>query len=166
VIRWEHSIGKQWPSAALGSKRNAPSAGNRGVLALERASNPKLCTECRRKTQGKTIMDSHHIAGRANSDITISISVNDHRARLSEDQKDWPSETLKNRDGSPLLIAAACIRGYADVMVYLVHKLLLWIAEMLELLNTHLVNNYGCEWWVNTNISQYARKKEKRNERA
>jgi hypothetical protein len=44
-------------------------------------------------------MHDHHIGGRANSDVTMPVPVNDHRD-LTEDQRDWPTATLENRDGS------------------------------------------------------------------
>jgi hypothetical protein len=52
-------------------------------------------------------MDAHHVAGKANSPITVPVPVNDHRACLSVAQADWPKSTLMNAHGSPLLAAAA-----------------------------------------------------------
>ena len=105
-------------------------------------------------------MDNHHIAGNANSDLTISIRANDHRAHLSEDQKDWPAETLENPDGSPLLMASASIRGFIDVDLYLIEQLLSWIAEMLETLNAYLIVQLGPKWWIQTEINRFASRKE------
>ena len=102
-------------------------------------------------------MDEHHVAGKANSDVRMPAPVNDHRARLTEDQRDWPTATLQNRDGSPLLAAAGCIRGYADTIVYLVEKLLLWIADMLELLDKMHVQASGPKWWEGTEVEKFAR---------
>ena len=48
--------------------------------------------------------DKHHISGKANSDVTILVPVNDHRAQISVDQYDWPKRTLENPEGSPLLL--------------------------------------------------------------
>jgi hypothetical protein len=104
-------------------------------------------------------MENHHIAGKANCDLTISVYANDHRSELSEDQKDWPPEVLENPDGSPLLMAAACIRGFIDTVVYLMEQLLLWVAELLVALNTHLTEKLGPNWWANTKIETFVRKR-------
>jgi hypothetical protein len=147
----------------LGEQKECTSCGEGRALALERKSHPRLCTECRKESEGKTALEDHHMAGRANSDATIPVPANDHRAVLSEDQKDWPSETLGNPDGSPLLIAAACIRGFIDTILYLVEELLLWIADLLETLNRHMVEQHGPKWWLNTEVEKFARRKRKPN---
>jgi hypothetical protein len=95
-------------------------------------------------------MDNHHVAGKSNSRITIPIPVNDHRAWLTEDQFDWPKKTLENIDRSPLLAGAGRIRGFSDTVIYLVERLLLWTAELLEELNELLVDRWGPKWWLNT----------------
>ena len=100
-------------------------------------------------------MDFHHIAGRANSPITTSISVNDHRAELSEAQHDWPTATRENRDRCPLLRAAACIRGFIDTVVYYTREFLLWVAEMLEALSRWLAEEFGPRWWRKTEFEQF-----------
>lgn len=77
-------------------------------------------------------MDNHHPAGKTNNAITIPVPVNDHRADLSVAQQKWPGKTLANPDGNEQLAAAAGIRGFADTSLYLIEKLLLPVAEMLE----------------------------------
>ena len=101
-------------------------------------------------------MDKHHVAGKSNSPVTVSIPANDHRARLSEDQYDWPMRTLENPGQSPLLKAAACVRGFVDMVLYLTEELLNWIAEMLEKLDTHLFERLGPQWWQGTPVGQTA----------
>lgn len=60
-------------------------------------------------------MDDHHVFGKANDPTTIvTVPANDHRAELSVAQQDWPKKTPENPDGSPLLAAAARIRGFVD----------------------------------------------------
>ena len=100
--------------------------------ALIAGSNPVACTQCRRKEQGKSIMDNHHVAGRANSLLTISIPANDHRAELSTAQYDWPRKTLENPDPNELLKRASFLRGFIDTNQYLVNSLLRPIPELLE----------------------------------
>jgi hypothetical protein len=123
--------------------------------ALIPSSDPVICAVCDRRARGKTKMDNHHIAGRANSTITIAVPVNEHRAELNTSQMDWPRKTLSNPDQSPLLSASAHIRGFADIIQYLVEKFVLWIAEMLELLDTILEQKLGQGWWKRTNLRSF-----------
>jgi hypothetical protein len=123
--------------------------------ALIAGSNPTICAACDRERRGKAPLDKHHVAGRANSPLTIPVPVNDHRARLSTDQYAWPKETLENPNGSPLLAAAACIRGFADTLFYVIEKLLFWIPVMLETLDAILVKALGPKWWTGTELEKY-----------
>ena len=127
--------------------------------ALIAGSNPTTCAACERKRRGQTTVDDHHVAGKANSPVTISAPVNDHRARLSVTQYDWPKQTRDNPDGSPLLAAAACIRGFSDTIYYLIEKLILWVPVMLEMLDAFLVKKLGSKWWANTELEQFKPKR-------
>lgn len=124
--------------------------------ALVTGSNPVICAKCQREKRGQTTMDEHHPAGKANNPTTILVPVNDHRAILSPAQYDWPKETRENPDGSPLLAAAGCVRGFADTIIYLVQKLLLWIPEMLEKVDKFLVDTLGRKYWLNTEFGRFA----------
>lgn len=126
--------------------------------ALIPDSHPLICASCDRKKRGKATLDRHHVAGKSNSPDTIPVPVNDHRARLTADQYDWPSETLENPAGSPLLVAAASLRGYSDTSAYLVDKFLLGNPEMLEALDVFLIEKLGSKWWIGTPMERYARK--------
>ena len=128
--------------------------------ALLAGSNPIICGECDRKRNGMTTADGHHVAGEANDPTTILVPVNDHRAELSGAQADWPKPTLENPDGSPLLAGAGCIRGYVDTTLYLAERILLPKAEMLEILDEHLVNKVGPEWWKDTRLERFQGKKQ------
>ncbi|MGB6358379.1 MAG: hypothetical protein WBF30_06310 [Candidatus Acidiferrales bacterium] len=127
--------------------------------ALILNSSPIKCYECDPKKRGRATIDQHHVAGKSNSPITIPVPVNDHRARLSADQYSWPKETLENSTGSPLLAAAACIRGFADTLFYLIEKFLLWIPEMLETLDAILVKTLGPKWWRGMELEKYVPKR-------
>jgi hypothetical protein len=127
--------------------------------ALIEGSNPIGCVECERKRRGHSTVDRHHVAGEANDPITTPILVNDHRARLSVDQYDWPKKTTENVDGSPLLAAAASIRGFVDTVVYLLEELLLKHAETLEAFDAYLIRNLGRKWWLKTELKQFAPKR-------
>lgn len=105
-----------------------------------------VCANCDRTKKGKSLYDKHHVAGKKNSPVTIAIPVNDHRAYLSPMQIDWPNLTLQNKRGSLLLAAAASVRGFVDTVCYLMEKLLLPIAEMLESLDRFLVQRLGADW--------------------
>jgi hypothetical protein len=135
------------------------SCGEARPEALIPGSDPPVCAFCKRTTAGQTLVDEHHFAGKANSPTTIPIPVNDHRAWLSVAQTDWPKSTLVNPEGSPLLAAAACVRGFIDTVLYLLERGLLWIADMLETLDEFQVKTLGPRWWVNTEIEQFAPKK-------
>ena len=100
-------------------------------------------------------MDNHHVAGRANSPVTIPVPANDHRAELSTAQYDGPPETLQNPNRDPLLKIAGRIRGFVDTVIYLIKKLVLKIPEALELLSKILIERLGPEWWVGTPFEQF-----------
>ncbi len=125
--------------------------------ALIAGSNPTVCAACDRERQGEAALDDHHFAGKANSPDTIPVPVNDHRAELSEAQRNWPVETLRNPTGSPFLAAAAKMRGLIDTVSYLLRNLL-WVAEMLEALDAFLVKKLGPRWWINTDLERFAPK--------
>ena len=129
-------------------------------LALIRNSKPLICAACQRKDQGKTTMDDHHVAMQANNPATLPTPVNDHRAELSAAQDDWPKKTRENPDGSPLIAAAGCIRGFMDYLFYLVEKFLYWTAEMLEELDAYLIEQLGPQWWLEIPLKRFAPKGE------
>jgi hypothetical protein len=105
-------------------------------------------------------MDRHHPFGEANdAKTTIPAPVNDHRAELNEAQRDWPKRTLENPDGSPLLAASGCIRGFIDTVLYLIETGLLWIAEMLEKLDEWATARFGSKYWLGTPIEQFQPKR-------
>ena len=135
---------------------NRCACGETRVEAL--IANSGICAECRRRCKGQNIMDKHHVAGKANSPITVSVRANDHRAVLSVAQYDWPRETLENSAGCPLLAGAGCIRGFIDTLRYMVETLLRWIAEMLEVLSVFMLEKYGPRWWVNTPLVVFTQK--------
>lgn len=137
---------------------NAQCASCRKSRALNAKSEPIMCEECQRKKRGKRTMDNHHVAGKANSPITTSIPANDHQAGLSVAQYDWPPATLENRDGCPLLRGSANIRGFIDTVIYFTEVFLLWVAEMLEELSAGLIEAWGNEWWLKTDLKRFAPK--------
>src|SRR6516164_1014092 len=67
--------------------------GEERAEALSRKKDVVICAACQRVAQGRSPYDKHHIAGKANSSITMLVPVNDHRAWLSVDQYNWPKKT-------------------------------------------------------------------------
>jgi hypothetical protein len=116
---------------------------------------PAVCFSCDRERLGWKKSDRHHLFGAANSPVTVSGPVNDHRACLSVWQQRWPQETLKNQYGSPLLAAAAKIRGFSDFVLYLMNEHLLPIAQMLELLDTTLRKKRGTKYWKKLKLEAF-----------
>ncbi len=105
-----------------------------------------LCAGCHVQLQGKRPTERHHPAGRANDPVTVAIPANDH-AILTDRQHDWPVDTWRNPDGSPLLKAAACLRGWLDVLRELLERTVGWIPAFLERLDEVLRQHVGPRWW-------------------
>jgi hypothetical protein len=130
------------------------SCGETRPEALRRKDGKAICASCIRRSRGHSESDNHHIFGRANSEFTMLIPVNDHRVDLSGPQNAWPVKTLENPDRSPLLARAAFVRGFADINAYLIGKFLLQSAEMLELLDTELEKKWGKQWWKRMKLKE------------
>ncbi|HEY7351464.1 MAG TPA: hypothetical protein VH596_01740 [Terriglobales bacterium] len=137
----------------------ACACGEKRPEALIPNVNPPICAACQRTALGKSAVDKHHFASKANNATTIHVPVNDHRAELSTAQADWPQSTLRNIEGSPLLAAAGCVRGFVDTILYLIERGLLWIAELLENLDEFLMKQLGPGWWIGTEVEQFAPKR-------
>jgi hypothetical protein len=103
-------------------------------------------------------LDEHHPAGRANHPAKVPILVNDHQT-LTDAQYDWPKKTWENREGSPLLAGAACIRGYYETNSYLNDQLLFWVAKLLEALDETLRELLGTDWWAGTKLEAFRPKR-------
>lgn len=157
-----HEHRKAIAERCLGKQRECACCAESRVFALDRNTNPRLCFKCKRAHEGKNTMDNHHVPGKANSDMTVRMPVNEH-AELSEAQRDWPEDTLRNPEGCPLRAGAAGIRGTADLIVQSIKAFLLWIAEMLELLSDYLAEKLGPNWWINTQFEKYAPKRKNKN---
>lgn len=105
-----------------------------------------LCYGCQARQAGKSDVELHHIAGRHNSDFTVSLPANEHRL-VSDQQNDWPERTLRNPESSPLLQAAGGIRGFLDILRLIIDRILSWIPEYLEKLDNSLTQQFGRRWW-------------------
>jgi hypothetical protein len=132
--------------------------GERRPEALIPKSDPITCSECQRRKRGMSLTDDHHPGAEANDPTTIPVPVNDHRAELNTAQADWPKQTLENRNGSPLLALAGCMRGYVDTDAYLQNRLLLPRVPMIEELEVFLIKKLGPNWWIGTELEKFAPK--------
>jgi hypothetical protein len=119
---------------AVASRRSGENArcgcGEAETFALIEGREPATCVECDRVKRGEGIMYRHHIAGRNNSPLTISIPANLHRL-LSERQYDWPRRMLENPDGDLLIEIAGMVQGFIDLLDCLLDRCLRPIPETL-----------------------------------
>jgi hypothetical protein len=116
-------------------------------LALAGAHPEILCYEHDALRKGRSWLEGHHLAGQANDPITAEMPGNDHRA-ISERQNElWSRETLRNPDGSPLLMSSAAIRGWLDVLWVVLERTITWIPGFLERLDEWLCEEIGPRWW-------------------
>lgn len=123
--------------------------------ALLTDRKPVICYECMLILSDLAPIEPDHPAGRHNSDVTVPVAANDHRAILSINQYDWPQPTLRNPDGSPLLAAAAALRGFANIVNYLLDQLIMAVALLLEALDIYLRKQLGPKWWLGTDIARW-----------
>jgi hypothetical protein len=134
--------------ADLGSR--APQCGWGGCdeicpFMLTGADPEIYCYEHELLRLGRSWLERHHPPGRHNHPASFATPGNDHRV-LSEFQLCWPRETLRNPDGSPLLQAAALVRGYLDLL-YLVMLLTVPVPVLLEQLDAFLRERIDGRWW-------------------
>jgi hypothetical protein len=111
-----------------------------------------ICYECQAKASERSPIEQHHPAGRNNDPVTFPVPGNDHRI-LSDLQKDWPQETLRNPTDSPLRKAAATMRGFLDLLKLLIERVFGWIPDFLESLDNKLTEHIGAIWWEKLGLS-------------
>jgi hypothetical protein len=132
--------------AQLGSRTPSCGCGETDPFALTGMTPNIVCYECQAVARGHPWVEDQHPAGRANLDVTVAMPGNDHR--IVDDRKhDWPRDTLRNPDGSPLLQAAACLRGWVDTLRLIIDRTVVWIPVFLETLDTWLRQMLGEKWW-------------------
>jgi hypothetical protein len=106
-----------------------------------------VCHEHDLGRRGFSEWEGQHPSGAANDEATFPIRGNDHRV-WDDAKRDWPTRTLRNPDGSPLLRAADAIRGLLDWALFVAQRLIGWIPPLLERLDEQLRAIYGDAWWV------------------
>lgn len=147
-------------SRRIGNQKQC-SCGESRPQALTRDGEETVCAGLANERRGLEPFEEHHPAGKANNPATVRVPINDHRADLSESQRDWPAKTLENAEGSPLLAGAAQVRGYTDTNEYLTRTLLSSNPEMLEKLDEFLEERLGPKWWVGTPLEQFQPRRKK-----
>lgn len=149
---WDRLAREDKKRARLGQYAECADCGETEIRLLQRTrmgavnGTDILCARCRLIRQGQHPKEAHHLAGRHNDPTTAKIDANDH-AVLTDAQQDWPEATLRNPDGSPLLAAAAALRGWIDVLQLMIDRTVGWIPELLEFLDRALRNVWGTNWW-------------------
>lgn len=107
-----------------------------------------LCAEHAAEHVNRSPVEASHTAGRANAPTdTVDLPANDHAVLTHAHQAGWPSETLRNADGSPLLKAAAATRGWLDVLRLIIERTVGWVPGLLEQLDAWLRIRLGEQWW-------------------
>jgi hypothetical protein len=104
------------------------------------------CYACLARRNGRPTIERHHVAGRHNLDATVPMPANDHRIVTDMQRTSWPDRTLRNPDGSPLLRAAAAIRGWLDALTLMIERAIGWIPELLEALDLWLCERLERDW--------------------
>lgn len=130
----------------LGKGAGCSRCGERDPRALVEGADPMLCYVCRAKERRISMKEKHHFPNRANSLFIVMVPGNDHRI-LNDFQRGWPAKTFRNPHGSPLLTAAASLRGWLDVLKLIIDRGVGWIPALLEDLDAQLEERLGPEWW-------------------
>jgi hypothetical protein len=133
--------------ATLGVDRPRCGCGETDPFALTGAYPSIVCYECQAEAAGRRRVEQQHVAGRHNRPETVAMLGNDHRVADAYKHIDWPVDTLRNPDGSPLLRAAACVRGWLDLLRLVIDRTVGWVPAFLEHLNTWLNVQLGARWW-------------------
>ncbi|MGA8474036.1 MAG: hypothetical protein WB681_03120 [Candidatus Cybelea sp.] len=139
----------------------ASCSAERRPYALIHGRVPPCCFACDRIARRRDPFEDDHSFGQHNSDLTIRVPVNDHRAVLSVAQYQWPPETLQNPDGDPFLVSAARFRGLYNNFEYMLGDCLNE-AERLEQLSARMRRKYGPRWWCEETSSPKPAKKRSR----
>ncbi len=115
--------------------------------ALTGAEPDIVCYEHLAERHGRSWTEGDHLAGQHNEPTEIiELPGNDHRVK-SDLMEDWPDRTIRNPNHSPLIRAAATIRGWLDVLRIIIMRAVGWIPPFLERLDAWLTGTIGEAWW-------------------
>ena len=123
------------PSWSPGCKETDP-------LALT-GTHPRSIATSTMLVKRRPWLEAHHPSGRQMIRSTVEIPGNEHRVLSELQNATWPRETLRNPDGSPLLRAAAAIRGWLDLLWVVMHRTVGWVPASLEVLDAWLRERVG-----------------------
>jgi hypothetical protein len=145
---WEALLEEQYRRLGIRSPRCLePGCDETNPFALIGVHPEVLCYEHAAIRHGRSWLEDHHCKGQHNDAFDrIELPGNDHRV-LNGLQSIWPRETLRNPDGSPLLVAAAALRGWLDVLWLMIERTVGWIPAFLEQLDGWLREQLGPRWW-------------------
>jgi hypothetical protein len=101
-----------------------------------------VCREHLADALGESWTQDHHPPGKQNDPMTVPVPSNDH-GLVSELQALWPAERLRNPDGSPLLRAAAWLRGWLVILQVIIERAVGRIPGALENLDRLLSRSSG-----------------------
>lgn len=145
---WERLLEEQYRRLGTRTPRCLePGCDETNPFAFTGVHPDLLCYEHRLIRAGRDWLEDHHWKGQHNDPLDKSpVPGDDHRV-LSGLQQSWPRETLRNPDGSPLLVAAAALRGWLDVLWLMIVRTVGWIPEFLEQLDAWLRQQLAERWW-------------------
>ena len=124
----------------------------RDPAALTGAEPTVVCYEHLAQAEGRSWSEGDHLAGQHNDPTpVIDLPGNDHRVK-SDLMADWPETTIRNPSRSPLIRAAATIRGWLDVLWVIITRGVGWIPEFLERLDAWLTRLHGDRWWTDPDL--------------
>ena len=144
---WEERLEEKL--AQLGTREpgcNWPGCDEECPFALTGADPEIYCYDHQPQRRSRPWLEEHHSAGQHNDPQTAAMPGNEHRI-ASELQYAWPEGTLRNPDGSPLLRAAAALRGWLDLLYLVMVRTVAWIPAFLEQLDAFLRERLGPRWW-------------------
>jgi len=131
------------------------SCGETALAALTGRHPDVVCYDCLAEQAGRAVVELDHFPGRYHGPATVPLGGNAHRVRTDE-QRDWPAETLRNPHASPLRKAAATVRAWLDVMRVIL-DLAAWVPTRLEALDEQLTERDGERWWAELDAEGRAR---------
>ncbi len=125
-----------------------PDCAETDPFALTGVDGDILCAEHAADAEERSWTHGHHVPGRANDpEDVMDIPANDHAVVTWKYQPYWPRETLRNPEGSPLLRAAASVRGWLDLLRLVIERTVGWVPAVLEHLDAWLREEAGPRWW-------------------
>jgi hypothetical protein len=134
----------------LGPDARCSNCGAVDVTVLQHHGECILCYECAAARQGKITFEEHHLLGKTNVDLTISLPGNLHR-EVSDRRYDWPESVRTNPDREPLRWAAGLCYGVRDLLAVLddwLERVANWLLALSEALEEAL----GTRWWVTLGV--------------